>query len=38
MLKLVDSANLSFADASRKGSNPFSDRLIYIKKKNLYLI
>ena len=31
MLKLVDSANLSFVDASRIGSNPFSD------KYNIYL-
>ena len=26
VLELVDRANLSFADESRKGSSPFSDR------------
>jgi hypothetical protein len=30
MLKLVDSTNLSFVDASRIGSNPFSDKYNFL--------
>jgi hypothetical protein len=35
VLELVDRANLSFADASRKGSSPFSD--IWQKKYTIIL-
>jgi hypothetical protein len=36
VLELVDSANLSFADENRVGSNPSSDKFFYIFLNKLY--